>query len=66
MANAATRTTTAATIPDKTTVGHQSLHGETGQLPQPAEVLEVGGEGAETTLGQERPQPGLDRGAVAQ
>ena len=47
-------------------VGHQPLDGQAGQLAQSAEVLEVGGEGPEAALGEERPQAGLDPGAVAQ
>ena len=47
-------------------VGHQPLHGQAGELAQPAEVLEVRGEGAEPPVEQERAQPGLDPGGVAQ
>ena len=47
-------------------VGHQPLHGESGQLPQPAEVLEVGGERGEAAVLEERPQAELDARAVAQ
>ncbi len=47
-------------------LGHQPLHRHARQLAQPAEVLEVRGERAEATLGQERPQTGFDLGAVAQ
>ena len=47
-------------------VGHQPLHGQARELAQPAEVLEVGGEGAEPAVEQELAQPGLDAGGVAQ
>ena len=47
-------------------VGHQPLHGDAGQLAQAAEVLEVGGEGAEAAVGEEGPQAGLDPGRLAQ
>ena len=47
-------------------VGHQPLHGQAGQLPQPAEVLEVRGERAEAAGVEEVPQAELDPGGVAQ
>jgi hypothetical protein len=47
-------------------LGHQPLHGETGQLAQRAEVLEVGGERLRPGAVQQRPQAQLDPGAVAQ
>ena len=43
-----------------------ALDRETGQLLQRAEVLEGRGEGPEPTLLEERPEPDLDRGSVAQ
>jgi len=42
------------------------LHGETGQLLQRAEVLEVGRDCRETAVVEERAQPELDRRTVAQ
>ena len=47
-------------------VGHQPLHRQARELAQAAEVLEVGGERPEATLGQEGAQPELDPRAVAQ
>ena len=47
-------------------IGHQSLHRDTGQLAQAAEVLEIGGEGAEVAGLQELAQPQLDPRGVAQ
>ncbi len=46
-------------------VGHQPLDGEAGQLAQTAEVLEVGGEGAEPAVREELPQRRLDPRLVA-
>ena len=47
-------------------VGHQSLHGQPGQLPQSAEVLEVGGERGEAAAVEEVPQADLDPRCVPQ
>lgn len=47
-------------------VRHQALDGEAGQLAQAAEVLEVGGEGAEAALGEEAAQAEFDPGGVPQ
>ena len=47
-------------------VGHQPLYGQAGQLAQAAEVLEVGGEGAEAAVGEECAQAEFDAGGVAQ
>ena len=47
-------------------VGHQPLHGETRQLTQTAEVLEVRRERAVAAVVEELTQPGLDAGGVAQ
>ena len=47
-------------------VGHQPLHRQPGQLAQPAEVLEVGGERAEPAAVEERTQAELDARAVAE
>ena len=46
-------------------VRHQSLNGESGELAQAAEVLEVGGEPAEAAVVEEGAQAGLDAGGVA-
>lgn len=55
-----------ALAPEAVTVGHQALDRQTGQLPQTAQVFEVGGEGAEATGGEEVAQSGLDAGRVPQ
>ncbi|CAB4917609.1 unannotated protein [freshwater metagenome] len=48
------------------TVGHQSLHRQSRQLTQPAEVLEVGGERLEPAVGEELPHSRFDACAVAE
>ena len=48
------------------TLGHQPLHRQPGKLAEATQILEVRGEGAEATLGEEGAQPGLDPGAVTQ
>ena len=47
-------------------VRHQALHGDARQLPQPAEVLEVRRERAESAVPQELSHPEFDARGVAQ
>ena len=64
--------TSAARLPvalgaEAVAVGHQALHGDPGQLAQPAEVLEVGREGVEPARPPGRTAgPTSMRGGVAQ
>ena len=52
--------------PEAEAVGHQALHGQTGQLAQPAEILEVGRERLQPAPLEERTQAELDARPVAQ
>ena len=47
-------------------LGHETLHGDTGELPQSAEVFEVRREGGELAAFEKRPQTSLDTGRVVQ
>jgi hypothetical protein len=47
-------------------IGHQALHREPGQLTQTVEVFKRRREALESAVGEKRPQPELNAGAVAQ
>src|SRR2546421_640387 len=65
-AGRASKTRRPRSSPPPLASGGSSLDGESGQLAQPAEVLEVAGEGGETAPGEEAAQSEFDLSRVAQ